>query len=90
MCLEKWMSKVIGYFVLEFCEDYEQVLGVKTGPAMPPGGVLDWTDGPRALFASRDEARKAISRTEHYRLAFGANLPEKAQCKVAPVSAAGT
>lgn len=85
--------KPIGYIVMESCEDYEQALVLRTGAALPPGGILDWSDRrpqeARAMFGTREEARAAINRTEHYRLAFGlTNLPEKKFCSVAPVSLA--
>lgn len=79
--------KATGYLVMEFCEDYEQALGLMTGSALPEDGVLNWTSGMVAMFASRIDARKAIDRTEHYRLAFDANLPEKKLCRVVPIAA---
>ena len=88
------MTKPLGYLVMESCLDYEQALVLRTGDGLPPGGILDWAAGtprqePRAVFASAAQARAALTRTEHYRLAFGrtgANgLPEKAQCRVVPV-----
>lgn len=84
--------KTIGFVVLEACEDYEQVLVLREGKALPRGGILDWADvrskSPRAMFRTRAEARAAIIRTEHYRLAFGlTNLPEKQFCSVAPIAA---
>lgn len=82
--------KPTGFLVMEWCKKYEQPLMLITGDALPPGGILDWGDGnkPRAIFPSREDARKAIDRTEHYRLAFGRpDLPEKKLCKVVPVAA---
>lgn len=74
---------IIGYLVREHAEDFEQVLGLRTGPALPPGGVLEWTNGPRAVFPTRQAARDAIRRTEHYRLAFGGtDAPEAKYCDV--------
>lgn len=84
--------KPIGYIVMESCEDYEQALTLRTGKDLPPGGILDWADDrnkdARAMFATRADARAAITRTEHYSLAYGRkNLPEKKFCRVAPVCA---
>jgi hypothetical protein len=82
--------KPTGYLVMEKCEDYEQALQLRYGTVLPPGGILDWADSkqPRAIFATRADARAAIERTEHYRLAFGANnLPERKFCEVVPVVA---
>lgn len=78
--------KPLGYIVVEACEDYEQVLGLKKFAGSPPGGILDWTSGTRCMFESRQLAKEAIDRTEHYRLAFGltgaAGLPEKKLCRI--------
>lgn len=76
-----------GYVVVEHCDDYEQILGIKRGDALPSGGILEWTDGPRAMFPSRSAARKAIDRTEHYRLAFGTNSHERKLCRIDPIIA---
>lgn len=82
--------KPIGYLVIEWCEDYEQVLGLRINDKTPPGGVLDWTKGPVVMFPTRLDAAAAIARTEHYRLAFGltvglGRLPEKKLCKIVAV-----
>lgn len=87
------MSKPIGYFVMESCEQYEQALGVRHDDKTPPGGILDWTDGAKALFSDKATARAAIERTEHFRLAWGllagdGQLPEKKFCRIVPVIAA--
>jgi len=82
------MSKETGYMVFEASEDFEQGLGLLLGDTLPPGGILNWRERrqPAALFASRSAARAAITRTEHYRLAFGDQLlPERRFCKVVPV-----
>jgi hypothetical protein len=83
--------KATGYLVMESCEEYEQALGLRTGADLPPGGILDWADrknGARAMFGSHKEARSAIQRTEHYRLAYGrTDLPEKKLCRVVPIAA---
>lgn len=79
------MAKHAGYVVVEHCDDYEQILGLVIADGYPPGGVLDWTKGPRAMFPSRAEARAAIVRTDHYRLAFGARLPERKLCRIDPI-----
>ncbi len=79
--------KPTGYLVMESCEDYEQALRLLTGSVLPPGGILEWADDrqARTIFATRADARAAIDRTEHYRLAYGAtNLPEKRFCKIVP------
>lgn len=81
-------KKPIGYLVMDSCEDYEQALRLCTGMDLPNGGVLGWPEarGPRSIFKSRADAVAAISRTEHYRLAFGRiNMPEKKYCKIVPV-----
>jgi len=83
--------KPIGFLVMEFCEDYEQALCLVTSQTLPLGGILSWADSKlhRTLFESRDDAKAAITRTDHYRLAYGRNdLPEKKLCKVVPVVAA--
>ena len=83
------MAEVTGYMVFESCEDYEQGLRLLHGDALPAGGILDWREGrqPAALFPTRQAARDAITRTEHYRLAFGNDrLPERKHCKVVPVT----
>lgn len=81
--------KPTGYIVMESCEDWEQALRIVKGGGYPEGGILDWMSSqknPRAMFGTREAARAAIDRTEHYRLAFGrTNLPEKKLCHVVPV-----
>lgn len=80
------MKNVLGYLVMESCEDHEQALSIITGGDLPPGGILDWPNGPRAVFATRGEAVAAINRTEHYRIAFGdTNMPEKKYCHPVPL-----
>lgn len=79
------------FIVFEHCDDYEQGLTLRTGKHLPPGGILDWCERkPReavAVFTSRADARAAITRTEHYRLAFGdSRLPERRYCTVVPVA----
>jgi hypothetical protein len=72
-----------GWMVVEASEDFEQALGLSTGPGMPVEGVLDWTDGEKAIFLSTKEAKAAIKRTELYRLALDTHqLPERKYCKV--------
>lgn len=79
------------YMVFERAEEWEQALVLRTGKHLPDGGILDFPAGgkreePRATFESRSAARAAISRTDHYRLAFGFSvLPEKRFCFVVPV-----
>lgn len=83
--------RTLGFMVIESCENYEQPLGLETGEGLPEGGVLRWTDGPRFLFPSRKEARAAITRTEHFRLAFGeSGRPERKFCKVVRVETGNT
>jgi hypothetical protein len=79
-------ASMVGYVVVERCDDYEQVLGLKHADNYPLAGVLDWAD-KGYLFDTRAEAREAISRTEHYRLAFdrGPSLPEKCFCTIKPI-----
>lgn len=81
--------KRIGYMVIDFCEDWEQPLGITLGEHLPEGGILEWTNGARAIFPDRKSARTAIKRTNHYRLAFGreADLPDPQSCKIVPVAA---
>lgn len=75
-----------GFLVIEHSEEFEQPLGLNTSEGMPPGGVLTWTDGPRAIFPNREIAREAINRTDHYRQAFSPNFwPNKKHCKIVPV-----
>ena len=77
--------RIAGYLVIEACEDYEQTLRLRVCDGDPPGGILDWGENA-CLFPSRSEARAAIVRTEHYRLAFNdTGLPEKRFCKVKAV-----
>lgn len=80
--------KFLGYIVIEACEDYEQPLGLNCSQGLPTGGVLVWVEGARTVFSSRIEAKKAIDRTEHYRLAYGIQHPEKKFCKIVPLTAA--
>lgn len=79
-----------GFVVVESCEDYEQTLVLREGKELPPGGILDWADhrsrDARAVFGAKSDARAAIERTEHYRLAYGrSDLPERKLCSVVPV-----
>lgn len=73
------------WMVIEHAEEFEQPLGLDTSAGMPKGGVLEWTDGPRAIFTSHKAAREAIARTDHYRQAFGTNHPERKFCKIVRV-----
>lgn len=84
------VAKVIGYMVFEVSEDFEQALRLLRGDTLPADGILEWREGrqPAALFPTRGDARDAIERTEHYRLAFDANLPERKFCKIVPVAMA--
>jgi hypothetical protein len=81
--------KAAGYIVMESCDDYEQALVIVDGDVLPKGGILAWASSnsePRAMFASREDARAAIERTEHYRLAFGHDYPVKRFCRVVPIT----
>lgn len=87
------MSKqnLVGYFVVEACDDYEQPLFLMKGAKnQPAAGILTWASST-TLFASRSSARNAITRTEHWRLAFdkqeggGDQVPIKKFCKIKPV-----
>lgn len=74
-----------GYVVIESCDDYEQILSLDIGKDKPSGGVLTWAGGRamRVFFQTKKDAREAIKRTEHYRLAFGSNsMPEAKFCRV--------
>lgn len=82
------MSKpLVRYLVIDAVEDYEQVLTLdKSDKRYPPGGVLEWSDGPRAMFATRKDARAAIDRTHYFALAFGmTNFPKRTDCKIVAV-----
>ena len=77
--------KLIGFVVIECCEDYEQILAVEHGPGLPKEGLLTWAGiHRRTVFPTRAEARAAIDRTEHYRLAFGLveSYPYKSLCRI--------
>lgn len=79
-----------GFLVIESCDNFEQILGLDIGKDKPPGGVLTWADSkhPRVFFQTRRQAREAITRTEHYRKAFGLlNSPEAANCRIELVAA---
>lgn len=82
--------KANGYLVFEASEDFEQALSLDISADKPKGGVLDWRDVKdcAAIFETRQAARAAIARTEHYRLAFASNHPERKFCKIVPVNAA--
>lgn len=87
--------KPIGYLVVEWCEEYEKVLGLRINDKTPQGGVLDWTSGAVVMFPTKPHAVAVINRTEHYRLAFGLDsglgaLPEKKLCKIVAVTAGVT
>lgn len=78
-----------GFVVFEYCEDFEQALALKEGKELPLGGILDWasTEYPVHLFPTHADARAAITRTDHYRLAYGyTQLPERKFCKVVRVT----
>lgn len=83
------MTKIIGYIVMEHCQDYEQALAIDHDPRYPPEGLLDWSDKAKTLFPSRRSARAAINRTHHFEKAFGdCRLPKRALCKIVAVVAA--
>jgi len=71
-----------GFIVMEHAEDFEQGLALRCGGKYPAAGVLDWGE-PVAIFHSAKDARAAITRTEHYRQAFGDfTMPAAKFCKV--------
>lgn len=82
------------YVVTESCEDYCQFLTLKKDDRFPEGGLLTWQDNnePYALFNSRSDARKAITRTDFYRKSFGLDggrvgphgfaFPDKKYCRI--------
>ena len=77
-----------GFIVIEYCEDWEQVLCLKTSEELPEKGILTWPNEgfDRHIFTSRKDARDAINRTHHYAKAFGySDMPEKTHCKIEPV-----
>ena len=74
-----------GFVVLESAAEFEQILSLNVSVGMPAGGILTWPDkkNMRVFFLTRKEAREAIKRTEHYRIAYGrTDLPEKANCRI--------
>jgi hypothetical protein len=80
----------IGFVVMESCEHYEQVLALYLSKDKPSGGVLTWAEGKRlrVVFPTRAAARQAVTRTEHYRKAFGRiDLPEAKFCRVEMIGA---
>lgn len=79
-----------GFIVIEHAEEFEQPLGLETGKNLPAGGLLNWTDGTRAVFPDRKQAREAIKRTDHFRQAFNSTEYPKAKfCKIVPVLMVG-
>lgn len=82
----------IGFVVVEFCEDFEQTLAINVGAGLPEAGILNWRskDEPAFVFKSKAEARAAIDRTEHYRLAFSSQYPEKSSCKIVALETEAT
>lgn len=83
----KTKRSTLGFMVIEKCEDYEQPLGlIENATVLPEGGILTWTDAPRAVFLSRKDARDTITRTDHYGKAFGPGKhPEAKFCKIVRV-----
>lgn len=84
--------RTLGYVVLECADEFEQVLALDHAPAFPRHGILIWADSKRkrAVFETRAQARAAVERTEHYRLAFDrADLPARAYCRIEPVRFVG-
>lgn len=82
----KGRRTTIGFVVIEVAEEWEQMLSLDHDEGYPDEGILDWRGGNKPfVFKQRADARAAIDRTEHYRLAFGVNLPEKKCCKIVPV-----
>ena len=83
---------VLGFVVMDQCEEHEQVLALDESDGMPPGGVLEWAGNGRlprrVLFRNRSDARSAIKRTDHYRQAFGTDHPEAKYCRVEAIEEA--
>lgn len=85
-------TRTLGYVVLETADQYEQVLALDHADAFPLHGILTWADPKRkrAVFETRAQARAAVERTEHYRLAFDrTDLPVRAYCRIEPVRFVG-
>lgn len=85
------MAACSGFMVFERSEEWEQGLTLRTGAHLPDAGILDWCKrkprDPVAVFPDRAAASAAITRTEHYRLAFGTDrLPERKFCEVVPLA----
>jgi hypothetical protein len=81
--------EIAGFIVFEASEDFEQGLALKEGEGLPLDGILNWAspENPVYLFDTHAGAELAITRTEHYRLAFGdETLPERRFCKVVRVT----
>ena len=82
-------TNVRGYLVVDHAENWEQPLRLIKGDELPPDGILVWRAEPNhaaTAFATRADARAAIVRTDHYRLAFAdSSIPEKRFCKIVPV-----
>jgi hypothetical protein len=79
----------IGFIVFEQDDEcnFEQALKLITGDDVPRKGILAWKNQREsaAVFPTRKEARAAIDRTEHYRLAYENNSPQRKNCKIHPV-----
>lgn len=78
----------VGFVIVEAADSFEQTLALDVGPQLPNGGILNWRDrGAAFLFKTRADARAAIKRTEHYRLAFSSGHPEARFCRIVPIHA---
>lgn len=79
----------IGFVVVDAAEDWEQVLALETGEGLPEMGILDWrADRSRAfVFKTRQDAKAAIARTDHYRQAFSTQHPNKQNCRIVMLEA---
>jgi hypothetical protein len=84
--MSKWKRERIGWAVRDHCEDHEQFLSLVEGDGRPSGGLLEWREESMkvAVFLSRSDARAAITRTEHYRLAYGSGHPERRWMSIVP------
>ncbi len=82
--------KVVGFLVVDSCEEWALPLRLVHDEGMPESGILSWQDTSRdavSLFQTRASARAAIQRTHHWGLAVGAPgmWPSRLGCKVVPV-----
>lgn len=81
--------KRIGFMLLDQYEDFSQPMTLRTGPELPPGGIVDWCSEGDAVFVfdTRKAVRDAIATTCHYKFAFGlsGDVPQIRKLKIVPV-----